>query len=43
MKSINIGNVERKMYRVGKLSLLETKSQQLRYIFGKCGQSGCNV
>lgn len=43
MKRINIGDIERKMYRVGKRSLLETRSQQVQYIFGECGGNGCNV
>lgn len=43
MERINIGNTERTMSRVGELSLLETKSQQVKYIFGECGRNGCNV
>ena len=43
MKRINIGNGERKMYRVGNLPLLETRSQHVQYIFGECGKNGCNV
>lgn len=43
MKRINIGDGERKMYRAGNLPLLETRSQHVQYIFGECGENGCNV
>lgn len=36
MKRINIGDVD----RVGKLSLLETRSQQVQCVFGECGGNG---